>query len=64
MTTSFQNFGFTLSPEIVGIIHDTTIKTDFGFAWVKVYFIFMNLIGLVLNIFLTIFENKKKKSIG
>ena len=48
---AIQNIGLSIAPTIVGAIKDNTTR-GFGYYWVDFFFIMVNVIGLVCNIFL------------
>jgi len=50
IATAIQNIGLVISPTLVGLIKDNTKSIDHGYFWVNAYFVFINLIGLCLNI--------------
>jgi MFS family permease len=59
MATAFQNIGLCIAPTFVGWIKDNTKQIDHGYFWVNVFFVFVNIIGLVLNVTLYYIDIKK-----
>ena len=60
IATAIQNIGLVLSPTIVGHIKDTTMYKDHGYFYVNMFFVFINILGLALNItlyYIDIHEN-------
>merc|ERR1712166_495539 len=49
LATAIQNIGLTISPTIVGMIKDGTRQVDHGYFWVNMYFVGINVVGLLLN---------------
>lgn len=49
LATAIQNIGLTISPTIVGMIKDGTRQIDHGYFWVNMYFVGINVVGLILN---------------
>jgi nitrate/nitrite transporter NarK len=49
LATAIQNIGLTISPTIVGMIKDGTRSVDHGYFWVNMYFVAINVVGLLLN---------------
>lgn len=49
LATSIQNIGLCAAPTIVGYIKDQTKGIDHGYYYMNVFFIAINLIGLILN---------------
>ena len=49
LATSIQNIGLCMAPTIVGFIKDQTKAVDHGYYYMNVFFVAINLIGLVLN---------------
>ena len=49
IATAIQNIGLTVSPTFVWMIKDSTKSNDHGYFWVNMYFIAINIVGLLLN---------------
>lgn len=49
MATSIQNIGLCTAPTIVGFIKDKTKSVDHGYFYMNVFFVAINIIGLILN---------------
>jgi len=52
ITTAIQNIGLVLAPTIVGHIKDATEAVDHGYFWTNVFFIAINVVGMMLNLYL------------
>ena len=50
IATAIQNIGLVVSPTFVGMIKDRTKNVDHGYFWVNAYFVFINIIGFILNL--------------
>jgi len=55
LTMAAQNSGLFIAPLIVGVIHDHT-TADYGYRWVYVFFLIVNVIGLALGISLGLLD--------
>jgi MFS family permease len=51
MTTAIQNIGLIIAPTVVGFIKTNTSKM-YGYFWVDIFFIAINVIGLIQNLYL------------
>lgn len=49
LATSIQNIGLCSAPSIVGYIKDQTRSIDHGFFHMNVFFVAINIVGLILN---------------
>ena len=49
LATAVQNIGLVLAPTLVGHIKDSTSHIGFGYTYVNILFIAINVVGLVLN---------------
>lgn len=49
LATTVQNIGLVLAPTIVGAIKDSTSTIGFGYTYVNIFFIAINIVGLALN---------------
>lgn len=49
MATTIQNIGLCAAPTIVGFIKDKTKSVDHGYFYMNVFFVAINVIGLILN---------------
>jgi MFS family permease len=50
IATAIQNIGLVIAPTLVGYIKDQTKEYDHGYHYVMVFFMTINLVGLILNI--------------
>jgi MFS family permease len=50
ITTAIQNIGLVTAPTLVGMIKDKTKHIDHGYFWVEVFFIALNVLGLIFNV--------------
>lgn len=49
IATAIQNIGLVIAPTIVGMIKDQTKSIDHGYFYVNMFFIAINIVGLLLN---------------
>ena len=49
LCTAIQNIGLCTAPSIVGFIKDKTFSTDHGFYYCNMFYLAINIIGLILN---------------
>ena len=63
LATSIQNIGLCMAPTIVGFIKDKTKAVDHGYYYMNVFFVAINLVGLVLNLNLYYIDIKYNKGI-
>jgi MFS-type transporter involved in bile tolerance (Atg22 family) len=50
IATAIQNIGLCIAPTLVGMIKDSTKEIDHGYFWVNAFFVFINIIGMLLNL--------------
>lgn len=49
LATAVQNIGLVIAPTLVGHIKDQTAEIGFGYTYVNVLYICINIVGLILN---------------
>lgn len=49
LATAIQNIGLVIAPTLVGHIKDSTAAIGFGYTYVNILFIAINVVGLILN---------------
>ena len=52
IATAIQNIGLVIAPTIVGMIKDATREVDHGYFYVNLFFVGINMVGLLLNMWL------------
>jgi len=60
IATAIQNIGLVIAPTLVGMIKDNTKQYDHGYFYVNFFFVFINVIGLLLNMtlyYIDIYQN-------
>jgi len=45
--TCCLNIGYLVLPILTGGIHDYTLKTDYGYFWVGIFYLFLMLLSLL-----------------
>ena len=63
LATSIQNIGLCTAPTIVGFIKDHTKSIDHGYFYMNVFFVAINVIGLILNANLYYIDIKYNNSV-
>lgn len=62
LTTAIQNIGLTISPYVGGVLLDKTSKED-GYFWLMIYFCFLAVIGIILNVWLYLDDLRNRDGI-
>jgi len=63
LATAIQNIGLVIAPTLVGMIKDNTKVVDHGYFYVNAFFIFINVVGLLLNMTLYYIDINHKDGI-
>jgi hypothetical protein len=63
LATSIQNIGLCTAPTIVGFIKDRTKSVDHGYFYCNLFFVAINVIGMILNLNLYYIDVKYNNSI-